>query len=252
MELLKIGIGNAKLKNDVAIFDLPAGWTCPKSLDCGDKVDPATGKLIKNENAKFRCFAATSELISKAARNKRWHNYNLIREQKTIDDAASLIIASLKATKHFKTIKKVRLHSSGDFFNEKYFLSWVAVANAMPELIFYTYTKSVRYWVNNIDAIPENLHITASTGGKDDYLIEKFNLKNVIIVYSLEEAAEKGVEIDHDDSHCYDRNCQKFALLIHGTQPKDSDAGKAVQKLRKEGIMGYNRGKVGEGRVLAE
>ena len=96
------------------------------------------------------------------------------------------------------------------------------------------------------------MHITASTGGKDDYLIEKFNLKNVIIVYSLEEAAEKGVEIDHDDSHCYDRNCQKFALLIHGTQPKDSDAGKAVQKLRKEGIMGYNRGKVGEGRVLAE
>jgi hypothetical protein len=52
---------------------------------------------------------------------------------------------------------------------------------------------------------------------------------------------EKGLEIDHDDSHCYDRNCKKFALLIHGAQPAGSPASKAVQKLKKNGIMGLRR-----------
>ena len=43
MELLKIGIGNAKLTNDIAIFDLPAGWSCSFAKDCAEKVDPNTG-----------------------------------------------------------------------------------------------------------------------------------------------------------------------------------------------------------------
>lgn len=250
-KLLKIGIGNAKLENDVAIFDLPAGWSCPFAKDCAEKVDPKTGLLIHNPNAKFRCFAATSELISSAARRKRWHNFELLKTAKTAQKMAELIIDSLNADKKTAAAPKVRVHSSGDFFSETYFKAWMIVAKALPEKTFYAYTKSFRFWVENIDIVPENFHITASRGSKDDSLIEKHDLKNVEIVFSEEEAIAKGIEIDHDDSHCWDKNCKKFALLIHGAQPAGSEASKAVSKLRKEGIMGYQRGTKGKGRKVA-
>lgn len=247
--LLKLGIGNAKLKNDVAIFDIVAGETCPFAKDCAEKVDRITGLLIRNPEAKFRCFAATSELISKAARNKRWHNLDLLRECKTSQEIADLIIASFEADKKAKNAPKVRVHSSGDFFNQKYFDAWMIVAKAMPEKTFYAYTKSFKYWVARLDSIPENFHLTASKGSKHDELIEQYNLKNVEIVYSEEEAIEKGIEIDHDDSHCYNREVKRFALLIHGTQAAGSDAMNAVLKLRSKGVMGYQRGSIGEGRT---
>lgn len=247
-QLLKLGTGNAKLKDDVGIFDLPAGWTCPQSCDCGDKVDPQTGKLISNPDAKFRCFAANSELISKAAREKRWHNYNLIKNLETAEQIAELIINSINGNKKTAVAPKMRIHSSGDFFNQKYFNAWVLVAKAMPEKIFYAYTKSLTYWVEKINDIPENLFLTASRGGKNDDLIEKFNLKNVLVVYSLEEAKNLGLEIDHDDSHCYNKDVKQFALLIHGTQKAGSKAMDAIIKLRKDGIMGYQRGSIGERR----
>ncbi len=249
--LLKLGIGNAKLKNDVAIFDLPASWTCPFAKDCAEGVDRVTGLLIKNPEAKFRCFAATSELISKAARVKRWHNLDTINECKTAEEIADLIADSFEADKKAKNAPKVRVHSSGDFFNQKYFDAWMIVAKTMPEKTFYAYTKSFKYWVARLDSIPENFHLTASKGSKHDELIEQYNLKNVEIVFSEEEAVEKGIEIDHDDSHCYNREVKRFALLLHGTQPKGSKASEAISKMHKKGIYGYQRGKIGENRKAA-
>lgn len=250
MELLKFGVGNAKLENDVAIFDLVAGFTCPFAKDCGDKVDPVTGKMIFNPKAKFRCFAATSELISSAARRKRWHNFELLKTAKTAEKMAQLIIDSLNADKKTATAPKVRVHSSGDFFNQTYFDAWMLVAKAMPEKTFYAYTKSLKFWIARLHEIPENFHLTASRGGKTDNLIEKHDLKNVEIVFNEEEAIVKGIEIDHNDSHCWDKNCKKFALLIHGVQLKGSPAMAAVSKLKNDGIYGYSRGSKGGGRIV--
>ena len=87
---------------------------------------------------------------------------------------------------------------------------------------------------------------TASRGGREDYLIEKHNLREAVVVFSEREAYDKGLEIDHDDSHAARpslRN-QSFALLIHGTQPKNTDAAKALQVLRKNNVKhSYSRGK---------
>lgn len=252
VKLFKIGHGNGKLGQGTAIFDLPAGHTCPFAKECGDKVDRTTGKLIKNPDAVFRCFAATSELISTAAREKRWNNFDLIRKLRSDEAVADILINSINADKKALEAPLVRVHSSGDFFNEVYFRAWMIVAERFPNKTFYAYTKSIKYWVANLSLIPENFHITASKGGKNDELIDLYNLKRVEIVYSLEEAEEKGLEIDHDDRHCYDKTCHTFALLIHGTQPAGSDAMKAVMKLRENGIMGYKKGSKGKGRKVKE
>ena len=61
------------------------------------------------------------------------------------------------------------------------------------------------------------------------------NLKYARVVFSEEEAAKLGLEIDHDDSHAYGGD-ESFALLIHGTQPSGSMAAKAKNKLVTAGI----------------
>jgi hypothetical protein len=74
-------------------------------------------------------------------------------------------------------------------------------------------------------------------------MIDEFNLRSAKVVFSEAEAEELGLEIDHDDSHAAKpslRN-QSFGLLIHGTQPKGSEAGEALRALKGKGS--YSRKK---------
>ena len=244
--MLKFVTGNAKLSKDTAIFNIPAGWTCPQAKDCKAKVSPDTGKLIQFEGAKFRCYACNSELISPQARKMRWSNFNALTNKGTVEGIAMLIENAIYQLKLDK-IKKVRIHESGDFFSQRYFDAWIEVAKLFPNVIFYAYTKSLDFWVNRINDIPANLFLTASKGGKLDKIIVKHNLKFAEVVLSSVEADKKGLIIDKDDSLMYTQN-SPFAILIHGTQPAGSDAMKAVMTLRKAGVMGYTRGAKGKGR----
>ena len=82
--------------------------------------------------------------------------------------------------------------------------------------------------------------LTASRGGRLDNLIDKHSLREAVVVFNEQQAKEKGLEIDHDDSHAADpsKANQSFALLIHGVQPKDSEASKAVRQLKGKGSYG--------------
>jgi len=149
----------------------------------------------------------------------------------------------------------VRIHVNGDFFTDEYFQAWCEVASRRPGhiewvdvegclkpkpvgTIFYAYTKAVH--LMPVFHYLDNLKLTASYGGVNDHMIEEHNLKHARVVYSLEEVDELGFEIDHDDTHAWARD-DSFALLIHGTQPAGSDAGKALSALRKTGWTGYNK-----------
>ena len=81
--------------------------------------------------------------------------------------------------------------------------------------------------------------LTASRGGKYDDMIDLHGWKEALVVYSEQEAIDKGLEIDHDDTHAAFGK-DNFALLIHGTQPKGSAASAALSKLRKQGKGGYS------------
>ena len=60
------------------------------------------------------------------------------------------------------------------------------------------------------------------------------------MVFSIEEASGQGLEIDHDDSHAYASE-KSFALLLHGTQRKETPAAKAMSALRIAGFNGYSQ-----------
>ena len=228
---LSFGKGNAKLGEEIATFSIPAGWTCPGASQCLARANRETGTIADGSNQAFRCFAASAEAAFPSVRKSRWDNFEKLKGLST-EQMVALIVGSLPKT------KTVRIHVSGDFFSEGYFLAWLEVARQRPGVKFYAYTKSIHLWRKHEAQIPENLVLTASEGGKFDSQIGE--LKRAQVVYSPEQAAALGLEIDHDDSHAHSGS-ESFALLLHGTQQKGSTAAKALSALKAQGIGGYSK-----------
>ena len=156
-----------------------------------------------------------------------------------METMADLIDASLPKADIY------RVHVGGDYFNYDYMIAWCEVARRHPDRIFYSYTKSLHLWTlfpkctdGTRAGIPSNLILTASRGGHYDSKIEENAFKCAEVVFSEQEAIDKGLEIDHDDEHAA-FGAESFALLLHGTQPKGSAASAALSLLRKAGKGGY-------------
>ena len=239
--LLTFGEPNAKLKKmlkelslKLKTFTLPAGHTCPGAKDCLSRANRKTGKIQDGPDTEFRCFAASAEATYPSLRNMVWRNFELIKAtlKNSVDACADLICESLP-----KKFDIMRVHVGGDYFNVKYLQAWIEVAKRNPDKIFYSYSKSLHFFKQF--ALTENLVLTASRGGKYDDMIDLHGWKEALVVYSEQEAIDKGLEIDHDDTHAAFGK-DNFALLIHGTQPKGSAASAALSKLRKQGKGGYS------------
>ena len=216
----KLGI---KLKT----FTLPAGYTCPGAKDCLAYADRKTGKIKDGKDTQFRCFMASLEATFPSLRAMVWENLEVIRKalKMGVDECADLIHNSLP-----KKFDVMRVHVGGDYFSEEYLLAWIEVAKRNPSKVFYSYSKSLHLMKRH--ALPSNLVLTASRGGKHDELIDLHGWKEAVVVYSEQEAADKGLEIDHDDEHAA-FGVKDFALLIHGTQPKGSAASEALKEVKR-------------------
>ena len=221
-------------------FDLPAGRSCPSAHLCKARavIDPATGRRkVKDGPATvFRCFAASDEARFEGTYNVRKRNFEALLELGHAKPMAHALLDALPSDAGI-----VRIHVSGDFFNGEYFRAWVIVAHMRPSVVFYAYTKELQYVSPALDSvlgyrgpIPSNLRLTASRGGRHDWAIDKYGLPEARVVYSEQEALLYGLEIDDDDSHAMQQDGRtSFALLIHGSQPKGSEAGRAVYAIRK-------------------
>ena len=241
IKLLKFSLGNAKLGKRL-IFSLPAGYTCRQAGVCRTMADHNTGKIIdlpsyESRAAEYRCFAAVSETRPNV-RDARWYNWNLIKETvfapgDPVQNLASLIELSIACTSDQAL---VRIHESGDFFAKTYFLAWCEVAKRDEQRCFYAYTKELKLWKDCVDSIPSNLFLTASAGGKLDHMLSAYPdiYKRIAYVcYTEEEAAARGLEVDHDDSHCF--GDKPFALLVHAPQRAGSAAQQAITERKRKG-----------------
>ncbi len=232
MKLLKFSRvkGNAKLKvlgSKAYTFSLPAGHSCPFAKECLSFADEKTGKTTDGPDTKFRCFSASTEAIFPATRRQRHYNFKLLKKS---TNQMMLIAKSIPSD-----AKIIRIHVSGDYYNEAYFVAWMKVAKMTPNIVYYGYTKSVRYLAKYKDEMPSNFRFTASYGGKEDKLIEKHDLKSAKVVFHPNEAKAQKLKIDHDDSLAINSK-KSFALLLHGKQAKDSIASKALSVMNSEGI----------------
>ena len=232
-------------KRKIYSLDLLSGYSCPFAEKCLSKatfnIETGKRKIKDGLKTEFRCFSASQEVQYTNVYNLRKHNFDSLRGLH-INDMIHELNQSMP-----KNAGIVRIHVAGDFFSRDYMLAWYMVASVNPDVLFYAYTKSLRFWLAvNEYPILENFVLTASYGGRDDHLINEFNLRSTKVVFSEAEAVELGLEIDHDDSHAARpslRN-QDFALLIHGTQPKGSEAATALKELKGKGSYSRKKNKV--------
>ena len=214
-------------------FDLLSGHSCPFAKECHAKV--VNGKVVDGKHTKFRCFSASQEALFKHVYAIRNNNYESIKKLTTAK-IFKLLSDNLPANAGV-----VRIHVSGDFYSQVYFDAWLRMAKMYPNVLFYAYTKSLKYWLNRMDSIPHNFVLTASYGGRLDNLISQENLRHAVVVGfatkqeaidagfpNMMTAEDYGYPVDHDDSHAAVPKWKdnSFALLVHGIQPAGSDYGK--------------------------
>jgi len=181
-------------------WNLPTGWTCPAAKECLVKVDKVTGKM-ENKSNQYKCYSASAERFP-GVRKSRWNNF----------EQSKITIPLLP-----KNCNSVRIHSSGDFYSQKYFDKWIDYCKENKDVEFWAYTKSINFWVKRINEIPDNLILTASYGGKFDNLINEYNLKNVIVVKEIKN--DKPIDYNDDVARTKDIS---FYLLDNNIIGKDN------------------------------
>ncbi len=257
-QLLKFSKGNSKLGKETLIFNLPAGHSCPGAKDCKTSVvenEDGKRRIEDGPHNKFRCYAATAEVIYPAVYAARKHNFDIMRPIGMDKAAMVRTILDSMATQKMNKLKRVRVHESGDYFTYSYFAAWMEVATAFPNITFYSYTKSLPFVARGQKdgIIPPNFLFTASKGGNFDHLIERHGFKSVTVTTTEQEteaAKAKGGKFDHDDSLAL--GSSDFFLQVHGQQPKGTEAAKYWDRLVKAKQGGYSKknGYNGGGKVV--
>lgn len=149
---------NSKLKSTskemglrVFNFGIPAYKTASGKVTC-----PFADKCVKY------CYA------QKGAYN--WGNVKPAFERRyeisKQDDFVEIMVSEILK----KKVDYLRIHDSGDYYSNDYIYKWFAIANALPHVRFYSYTKSIPLFLDK--RIPENLDIIFSEGSKKDELID--------------------------------------------------------------------------------
>lgn len=215
-----LGLHNHKLRilanhlmipySHIVSFDLPAGYTCPGANICKTYANRLTGKIIDGKNSTVRCYAASMECRYKSTRLARWHNFT---ELMSSDDMKNAILTSIP-----KNVKIIRIHTSGDFFNKKYFMAWLHVAMERPDITIFGYTKILSYYLTS--KLANNFKLIYSHGGRDDYLADILNVPQVYIVQSTDNPPAPIICNAQDEWEDFNYICNQksFSILVHGTQ----------------------------------
>jgi len=236
--LFKFGVNNTKLKNTIT-FSKSSGLTCPGANKCKAYADMnAQGKrsVKRFKDTEFTCYSATLEALYPSLYNLTRHNTNLLNEYIKKNDFNGLVECfnvSLNK-KRSKNINLVRWNQSGDIYTRFELEALKKVCELNKDLMFYFYSKNLVLYPTN-RSIPNNMKITASYGGKYDYLIDRGYFKRFSkVVFSTNEAKILNLPIDIDDTHAYeDKGANGFALLLHGTQAKNSKASEALKEIKR-------------------
>lgn len=204
---IKWSSGNEKLNKDnggaytIIGFGIPANYdfhhngvkhnTCPSALACRDI-----------------CYATQGSYRFANVIASRKYNLDISLNENFVDYA----IADLR---RMKKINTVRIHDSGDFYSFQYYRKWCDIANALPHITFYAYTKTV-----NMDIFtdkPHNLRITQSLGGKHDNLVN-LNKPHSRIFSTEEDRIRAGYEDGNRNDVLAIEGEIKQGLVFHGNK----------------------------------
>jgi hypothetical protein len=137
MEVHMISVGmNRKLNKKIGLFNLPPGKTCPGAT---------------RECMQF-CYAKKADRCYKSARDSRERNWEASKQP----DFVAKFVQEVKD----RGLTMVRLHESGDVYDQLYLDKILEICRQLPDVKFLMYTKSFQL---NFSGAPRNLVIYWST-----------------------------------------------------------------------------------------
>lgn len=144
---LTLGCGNKKLDKSILIWNLPAVKTCPNCGSCAKT-----------------CYAFKPERIRSNVKACRESNYIMSQRSSFVSDMVTLIRKLGRLV--------VRIHESGDFYSQEYADKWSRIAQLLPEVWFYCYTKSPYHPdADNINVIESILPGGELNYGKAEHIL---------------------------------------------------------------------------------
>ena len=157
------------------------------------------------------CYAQKGAYIWSNVAKVFEQRYELTKQDNFIDIMKSEIIK--------KRVDFLRVHDSGDFYSNKYFLKWMQIANELPNVKFYAYTNSISIVKNNSNSIPNNFDFIFSDSGKQTNLINKNKDRHTKIFKTETELQKAGYinasKIDLFASKYINPNNNKVGLIYH-------------------------------------
>ena len=186
------------LKNNAKIFNfsIPAYKTKSGKITC--PFAAACVKYCYAQKGNYTRFPIVQELMEKKYEISKQNNFNSLMNEE---------IKKKKAT-------HVRIHDSGDFYSVKYLQKWIQIAEFNPSIIFYAYTKSIKFFVNGL-LLPDNMKIIFSEGSKTDELINAREHRHARIFKTSEELNAAGyIDASSNDLQAITDN-KKVGLIFH-------------------------------------
>lgn len=168
-------------KYNIYNWTIPAHWV---TLNNGDKFNTCPNAGVC---AGF-CYAKTGTYLFGNVRAMHVKKLELVLRD--MDNWRRVMINELRHKRYIN--KYVRIHDAGDFFSREYAEHWLAIARATPNTTFYTYTKEVKLFKEELTGIPDNFIIVYSYGGKQDNLIDRENDRNSDVFGDYEEMIAMG------------------------------------------------------------
>jgi hypothetical protein len=134
--------------------------------------------------------------------------------KKTIQDAwnrrllasqsESFVADMVTEIQNTKNVRAIRIHDTGDFYDQKYLNKWIAIASQLPNVTFYAYTKSL--FLDFSDR-PSNMLIIGSEGGMmDSDLLKLKVLKKIDSIAKVFESDTDLYQSDRVYVNCYEHD----------------------------------------------
>ena len=114
----------------------------------------------------------------------------------------------------FPIVQQLMEQKYGDFYSIKYLIKWIDISTQNPDIIFYAYTKSTKFFKGSL-SIPKNLKIIFSEGSKTDNLINTNKDRHARIFKDVTTLLNKGyINASDNDLKAITDN-KKVGLVYH-------------------------------------
>ncbi|NBW11475.1 MAG: hypothetical protein EBR82_25940 [Caulobacteraceae bacterium] len=130
--------------------------------------------------------------------------------------------------------ERIRIHDSGDFYNEEYLDRWIRIMRARPEVEFYAYTKMVSLFKRRSQDLPKNFTVIYSFGGTEDRLIDVTKDRHSLVFESVAQLKACGYsDASKQDDVALGKN-PKIGLVYHGTKNIENTNWTKVPELKRK------------------